>query len=309
MPRVPTYDNLQTTPSAGGTPAFQTPSGPSGEQVAAQQLQGLGEGAQRAGGAVSTIALDMARDANDLRVNDAMNQYVNAQTQARVEAMQLKGRNALERPDGKSLPDEFGERMQKQAEVISQTLANPAQRQAFAMNAGRMDGQFRASLSQHMVEQQNVYRKETQKGTLDTAVNQATLLWGDEKLRAQSVATVTKVVYAIARDNGMPPEARDPAYRDEPLAKARGTFLFQNQVRFATLSTTPLTQTNALAQYHLALELLHFSPEHRVIERVIDSAMLLGLDAEAVFHMQRFKAAFPEDFDEWVAARRKVSAG
>jgi len=211
MPRVPTYDNLQTTPSAGGTPAFQTPSGPSGEQVAAQQLQGLGEGAQRAGGAVSTIALDMARDANDLRVNDAMNQYVNAQTQARVEAMQLKGRNALERPDGKSLPDEFGERMQKQAEVISQTLANPAQRQAFAMNAGRMDGQFRASLSQHMVEQQNVYRKETQKGTLDTAVNQATLLWGDEKLRAQSVATVTKVVDAIARDNGMPPEARDMA--------------------------------------------------------------------------------------------------
>ncbi len=113
--------------------------------------------------------------------------------------------------------------------------------------------------------------------------------------------------YRRASQIYMPPEARDPAYRDEPLAKARGTFLFQNQVRFATLSTTPLTQTNALAQYHLALELLHFSPEHRVIERVIDSAMLLGLDAEAVFHMQRFKAAFPEDFDEWVAARRRVN--
>lgn len=104
----------------------------------------------------------------------------------------------------------------------------------------------------------------------------------------------------------MPPAARDPAYRDDPLAHARGTFLFQNQVQFAEFSTTPLTQANAQAQYQLALELLHFSPEHKVIERVIDSAMLLGLDGVAVFHMQRFQAAFPEAYADWLASRRRV---
>nr|WP_315245262.1 Wzy polymerase domain-containing protein [uncultured Albidiferax sp.] len=114
--------------------------------------------------------------------------------------------------------------------------------------------------------------------------------------------------YRRASQIYLPPEARDPAYRDDPLTKARGTFLFQNQVRFAALSTTPLTQANALAQYHLALELLHFSPERRVVVRVIDSALLLGLDNVAVFHMQRFKAAFPEDYADWLASRDRVSA-
>ncbi|WP_367848550.1 PglL family O-oligosaccharyltransferase [Rhodoferax sp. WC2427] len=111
--------------------------------------------------------------------------------------------------------------------------------------------------------------------------------------------------YRRASQVYMPPAARDPAYRDDPLAAARSSFLFQNQVQFAELSTTPLTQANARAQYQLALALLHFSPEHRVIERVIDSAMLLGLDDVAVFHMLRFKAAFPEAFADWVASRRR----
>ncbi len=101
----------------------------------------------------------------------------------------------------------------------------------------------------------------------------------------------------------MAPAARDPAYRDNPLEQARSTWLFQNQVQFAELSITPLTRANALEQYQLALDLLHFSPEHRVIERVIDSAMLLGLDDVAVFHMQRFKAAFPGAYTTWLAAR------
>ena len=118
-----------------------------------------------------------------------------------------------------------------------------------------------------------------------------------------SICIYTAWDYRRASQIYMPPASRDPAYRDNPLAQARNTWLFQNQVRFAELSITPLTQANARSQYQQALELLHFSPEHRVIERVIDSAMLLGLDDVAVFHMQRFQAAFPEAYAEWLAAR------
>ncbi len=110
--------------------------------------------------------------------------------------------------------------------------------------------------------------------------------------------------YRRASQIYLPPASREPAYREDPLAQARNTWLFQNQVQFAELSITPLTQANARVQYQQALKLLHFSPEHRVIERVIDSAMLLGLDDVAVFHMQRFKAAFPEAYAAWLADRR-----
>nr|WP_315236263.1 Wzy polymerase domain-containing protein [uncultured Albidiferax sp.] len=97
------------------------------------------------------------------------------------------------------------------------------------------------------------------------------------------------------------PEARDPAYQTDTLNKIRDTRLFQSQVRFAELSVTPLTAQNAAAQLRLALDLLHFSPEARVVERVIDSALLLGRDDIAAFHLARFKEAFPDAYADWMA--------
>jgi O-antigen ligase len=97
------------------------------------------------------------------------------------------------------------------------------------------------------------------------------------------------------------PASRDAAYLDDPLAQARSTWLFQNQVQFAELLTTPLTPYNAALQNRMALDLLYFSPERRVIERVIDSALLLGNGALATYHLARLKAAFPEAYAAWLA--------
>ena len=97
------------------------------------------------------------------------------------------------------------------------------------------------------------------------------------------------------------PEARDPAYQTDTLQKIRGSYLFQSQVRFAELSITPLTPQNAAYQLRLAQNLLHFSPERRVVERLIDSALLLGRGDIAAFHLARFKAAFPDGYAEWMA--------
>lgn len=97
------------------------------------------------------------------------------------------------------------------------------------------------------------------------------------------------------------PEARDPAYRTDTLNKIRDTRLFQSQVRFAELSVTPLTAENAAAQLRLALDMLHFSPEARVVERVIDSALLRGRGDIAAFHLARFKEAFPDAYADWMA--------
>ncbi|PZU36173.1 MAG: hypothetical protein DI574_11450, partial [Acidovorax sp.] len=49
----------------------------------------------------------------------------------------------------------------------------------------------------------------------------------------------------------------------------------------------------------LALRMLHYSPEPRVIERLIESATLLGLDDEAAFHLQRYRVAYPKDHARW----------
>jgi O-antigen ligase len=95
------------------------------------------------------------------------------------------------------------------------------------------------------------------------------------------------------------PTMRAEAYRENTLNKIRGSWLFQNQVQFADLTTTTLTPENAAQINAMAHQLLHFSPEARVVEKLIDSAVMLGRDEEALYYLQRFKAAFPEAHARW----------
>jgi O-antigen ligase len=95
------------------------------------------------------------------------------------------------------------------------------------------------------------------------------------------------------------PQARDAAYRDDTLEKIRESKLFKKQVRFAELTTTPLTRSNAEWTFQAAGDLLHFSPEPRVIEKLIESAVMLRRDDEAMFHLVRYRAAFPADYAKW----------
>ena len=97
---------------------------------------------------------------------------------------------------------------------------------------------------------------------------------------------------------------RDPSLREDTLAKISSTWLFRNQFLFAQLGVTPLTRENAQWTYNTATALLHYSPEPRVVEKVIESATLLGMDAEAVAHLARFRAAFPKEYAQWSSARK-----
>jgi O-antigen ligase len=101
----------------------------------------------------------------------------------------------------------------------------------------------------------------------------------------------------------LPPDQRAAAYRNDTLAQAQRSWLYQRQVRFAALSVADVTPDNAAFMHALATELLHFSPEPRVIEKLLDSARLLGLHDEVQFHRLRFAAAFPQAYTRWQAAQ------
>ena len=48
-----------------------------------------------------------------------------------------------------------------------------------------------------------------------------------------------------------------------------------------------------------ALALLHYSPEPRVIEKLIESGVVLGRDDEMLAHIARLRAAFPQAYAAW----------
>ena len=98
-------------------------------------------------------------------------------------------------------------------------------------------------------------------------------------------------------------DQRAPAYRVNTFEKVRGSWLFARQVRFAELSTTELTAENAAYFNAMAHELLYFSPEARVVEKLIASAALLGRNDEVSYFLDRYQAAFPAAHAQWVKAQ------
>lgn len=74
-----------------------------------------------------------------------------------------------------------------------------------------------------------------------------------------------------------PAASRDMPYRDNPLGHAKQSWLFRNQADFADLTTRTVTLDNAADTYALALRVMHYSPEARVVQKAIVSAELMGL--------------------------------
>jgi hypothetical protein len=101
--------------------------------------------------------------------------------------------------------------------------------------------------------------------------------------------------------------ARSPAYRENTLEKVKGIWLYRDVVQFAELSTTDLNPVNAAHVNVLAKEILHFSPEERVVELVLASAQLLGQTHEVAFYAARYQAAFPQAYAMWSTQAQRRS--
>lgn len=91
---------------------------------------------------------------------------------------------------------------------------------------------------------------------------------------------------------------------DTTLDDARRSWLSRRYVRFAELMLTPVDRGNAARMEALAQRMLHFSPEPRVIGKLIDSATLLGNEGEAFAQAARFRRAYPAEYAEWLADKQ-----
>jgi O-antigen ligase len=85
-----------------------------------------------------------------------------------------------------------------------------------------------------------------------------------------------------------------------PQSPAKNSWLFAPQVAFAELVTTDVTPANAPALHALALRVLHYSPEPRVLEKLLDSARLAGLEGDMALYADRFARANPKEHARWL---------
>jgi hypothetical protein len=93
---------------------------------------------------------------------------------------------------------------------------------------------------------------------------------------------------------------RLPPWRDNTMDKLHASWLFAGQVQFAELSLTSVVRANAPEVNALGQRVLHFSPEPRVVAKLIESATLLDRDDEALSLAARFKIAYPVEYARWI---------
>lgn len=246
MPRVPTYDNFQATPNTLPQTRMTMPEMP---DVAGQQAQQMGRAMMAGGQQIGQVALDMQQQANQLRVDDALNKAKEAALRLTYDKdvgfTNLRGINALERPDGKPLADEYADTLKRSIDDIAGTLGNDAQRQAFSLRSNDILTSMRSSAIQHEAQEFKTYSLSVSEGIQSTALREIGLNWQNtdavnsavERIRAETyrqaqllgksaewqeaqARKMTSNAHKVALLSAL--EQNDPAYADAYLKKYSG---------------------------------------------------------------------------------------
>jgi hypothetical protein len=99
--------------------------------------------------------------------------------------------------------------------------------------------------------------------------------------------------YARARQIYMPASERWSIWRNDPLGAARSSWFFKRSATFAEVTTTQITPENAAWVLTTSQEMLHYSPEPKVVRQLILSAHRLDRRDLVDLHTARWRAAFP----------------
>lgn len=207
MPKVPTYDNLQQSQNVLPNVAVRNAASTEMFTAGAKQMQDLGEAQQHVGGQLGDMAVDMQKEANRLRVDDAMNR-------AREEALRLtydkdvgfrnlRGLQALERPDGKPLTEEYAAKLQQTMGTLAQGLGNDAQRQAFMTEGNNLLNNFRQSTMQHEGEEFRTYSMSVREGAIANRVNEIGFNWNNPQAVNEAIDSIRASTYDLGRQKGL----------------------------------------------------------------------------------------------------------
>ncbi|MDR1367424.1 MAG: hypothetical protein LBJ76_01745, partial [Candidatus Accumulibacter sp.] len=227
MPGIPTYDNFKATPDI--LPGARLHAPDLNVEASARGMRVLGKGLDDMGGALSKITFDLQDQANTARVTEALNTLKERQLYLTYDKdagfRSLKGKNALERPDKKSLDAEYTELLDTARVSLAASLGNDRQRAMFARESGSLMATFRGNLVRHQAEEFRNYQIATHKGVIDVSGQEIALDPANAKAVRNALFRVAASVFEIGRLEGGPADKTDTATRIAQSAAIRGATL------------------------------------------------------------------------------------
>lgn len=215
MPIVPRYDNFQVSQNTlQATPI----AAPNLDNIAAKQMQQMGAAEQGLGKDVANIATDIQQQANSIRTSDALNQLKEYQLQQTYDKDQgftaIKGQNALNRPDGLSLADEYGQKFQDKIAQITDSLGNDVQKRAFLENAAGMKTAFMGQITAHEANEFKNDALSKSDGIVQTSTREGQLSWNNPEAVTNAAERIKTEVYRQAQLLGKSAEWQEAQARN-----------------------------------------------------------------------------------------------
>ena len=235
--RVPTYDNLQVGANTLPTPSFRpavfdgAPARPArlpldNQPIKAtpapgadgRDLQRAGDQLQKIGQQMAAYQIDAEKEVAQVRVDDALNKAKEAALRLTHDKDQgytnIKGINALERPDGKSLEDEYTGTLVKEIQSIGEGLGTELQRKLFSQRSSELATNFRAGIMQHSSSEYKTYQMSVAEGVQSTALNEIGLNYANPQIVVDAVDRIKANVYRQAKLTGKSAEWQEAKARE-----------------------------------------------------------------------------------------------
>lgn len=185
--------------------------------IAGKQLQQTGDQMQRVGQQIAAYQIEAEKEVAQLRVDDALNKAKEAALRLTYDKdvgfSNLKGINALDRPDGKALEDEYSETLKKQLDEISGSLGTDAQKALFSQRAQDLAMGFRTNVQRHSSGEFNTYTLSVAEGVQATALNEIGLNYNNPEVVSGAMDRIKAQVYRQAKILGKSAEWQESQAR------------------------------------------------------------------------------------------------
>lgn len=213
MPIVPRIDQ-QVTANTLPNAQFNAPSMP---DVAGAQLRQFAQGAGQFGESLTKIENEQQRQADQLRVDDALNRAKETALKLTYDKdsgfTNIKGRDALERSSGKPLADEYADTLREQVSKLSNGLSNDNQRRAFAQHSNNILTSFHGQAMQHEAGEFKTYSLSVSEGVQSTAIQEIGLNWNNPEAIDKAVRRIEAETYRQAQVLGKSAEWQEAQAR------------------------------------------------------------------------------------------------
>ena len=242
MPRVPTADNFRVLPNASPSAGIGLGITPDQATTGARESIAQGEEIIRTGTQAANVEIDALQQANQLRVDDAMNQIKEASMKLKFDPeagyVNVKGIDALQRPSGLSLADDYSDLLKKRIDEVNGTLGNDAQKLAFQAHANALLTGFKESATRHEGAEFQTYGLSVRDGTIRNRQNEIALNYNNPEVVDQAVTSIKAATYDQARLLGKSAEWAEAQARQatsKAHALAINTALEKNDPTFADM--------------------------------------------------------------------------